>query len=173
LRSKIRSATWKTGDSTSSVSIAIAQRPDVVICRAAARSTVTVNHGVANFPILALPIAGELHAPRASDASPALTSDPSNLFCHQFRTAPPSSWSPSSHRRRANRGAAPSARKPVVKEEDAFGNVITTRQHLDGDGGTAASHGTAGLQGSTFSVNDGQRRRHFSAGLFYGRGGKR
>ena len=44
------------------------------------------------------------------------------------------------------------ATQPVVTEEDAFGNVITSGQHAHGDGGARQHRARPALQGSTLTV---------------------
>jgi len=70
----------ETGDTSSKLSIAIASGPTVASFASGSTTTVTVNDGVATFTTLVLDTAGTTYTLQASDASPSLTSLPSNSF---------------------------------------------------------------------------------------------
>ena len=138
----------ETTDNTSTLSIAIATGPTGGLFNGSSTTTVNVVGGVATFNNLFLNTAGS-YTLQASDASPVLTSAASNSFVVSAAAA---SQLVITQQPSATATAGVNfATQPVVKEEDQFGNVITTDSTHTVTVATG-NHGTGTLQGSTLTV---------------------
>ena len=137
----------ETGDNTSTLTLSVLTGPSASFA-GGSTTAVTVSGGVATFPVLILNTVGN-YTLQAHDATPLFTSAPSSSFAitpaganRLVVTQQPSSTATAG----VNFGT-----QPIVAEVDAYGNIVTS-DSASVITVTRGNHGTAALQGSSFSV---------------------
>ncbi len=152
----------ETSDNASTLSVAIAGSPTGGVFAGGSTTSVTVNAGIATFPTLILDTAGS-YTLQGHDTALSLTSPASSSF-----TITPSSATQLAITQQPSSTATAGVNfttQPVVKEEDQFGNVITT----DSASTVTVARGNLGtgtLQGSPLTLTLSNGVANFS-GLSY------